>query len=258
MIKDSNRIAIIAGERNISFQELLQRITLYSHYTSRQAGVKTLIFAENREGWIYAFYSIWNNHGIAVPVDASSTVSDVAYIINDCKPACVWTTAQKLDVVKAAIQETGHTMDVCLIEDYELIEMHEENAQITYREEDTALIIYTSGTTGSPKGVMLSFQNILVNVRAVSEEVPIFTEDRRTLILLPLHHVLPLVGTVVMPLYVGGGVAICPAMSGPAIIDTLQRGKIGIMVGVPRLWQTLYGGIKKKIDAMAITRGLFN
>ena len=258
MIKDSNRIAIIAGERNISFQELLQRITLYSHYTSRQAGEKTLIFAENREGWIYAFYSIWNNHGIAVPVDASSTVSDVAYIINDCKPACVWTTAQKLDVVKAAIQETGHTMDVCLIEDYELIEMHEENAQITYREEDTALIIYTSGTTGSPKGVMLSFQNILVNVRAVSEEVPIFTEDRRTLILLPLHHVLPLVGTVVMPLYVGGGVAICPAMSGPAIIDTLQRGKIGIMVGVPRLWQTLYGGIKKKIDAMAITRGLFN
>lgn len=258
MIKDSNRIAIIAGERNISFQELLQRITLYSHYTPRQAGEKTLIFAENREGWIYAFYSIWNNHGIAVPVDASSTVSDVAYIINDCKPACVWTTAQKLDVVKAAIQETGHTMDVCLIEDYELIEMHEENAQITYREEDTALIIYTSGTTGSPKGVMLSFQNILVNVRAVSEEVPIFTEDRRTLILLPLHHVLPLVGTVVMPLYVGGGVAICPAMSGPAIMDTLQRGKIGIMVGVPRLWQTLYGGIKKKIDAMAITRGLFN
>ena len=258
MIKDSNRIAIIAGERNISFQELLQRITLYSHYTPRQAGEKTLIFAENREGWIYAFYSIWDNHGIAVPVDASSTVSDVAYIINDCKPACVWTTAQKLDVVKAAIQETGHTMDVCLIEDYELIEMHEENAQITYREEDTALIIYTSGTTGSPKGVMLSFQNILVNVRAVSEEVPIFTEDRRTLILLPLHHVLPLVGTVVMPLYVGGGVAICPAMSGPAIMDTLQRGKIGIMVGVPRLWQTLYGGIKKKIDAMAITRGLFN
>ena len=73
MIKDSNRIAIIAGERNISFQELLQRITLYSHYTPRQAGEKTLIFAENREGWIYAFYSIWNNHGIAVPVDASST-----------------------------------------------------------------------------------------------------------------------------------------------------------------------------------------
>lgn len=259
MIKDSNKIAIIAGERNITFSELLQRITLYSHHTPQQAGEKTLIFAENREGWIYAFYSIWANHGIAVPVDASSTVSDVAYIINDCHPVGIWTTRQKLEVVEAAMKEAGQAIEVHLIEDYETTAVNDEKkADITYSEENTALIIYTSGTTGSPKGVMLSFLNILVNIRAVSEEVPIFNDNRRTLILLPLHHVLPLVGTVVMPLYVGGGVAICPSMSGPDIIDTLQRGKIAIMVGVPRLWQTLYGGIKKKIDASAITRGLFN
>lgn len=259
MIKDSNKIAIIAGERNITFSELLQRVTLYSHHTPQQAGEKTLIFAENREGWIYAFYSIWANHGIAVPVDASSTVSDVAYIINDCHPVGIWTTRQKLEVVEAAMKEAGQAIEVHLIEDYETTAVNDEKkADITYSEENTALIIYTSGTTGSPKGVMLSFLNILVNIRAVSEEVPIFNDNRRTLILLPLHHVLPLVGTVVMPLYVGGGVAICPSMSGPDIIDTLQRGKIAIMVGVPRLWQTLYGGIKKKIDASAITRGLFN
>ncbi len=258
MIKDSTGIAIIAGERNITFSELLQRITLYSHKSPHQAGEKTLIFAENREGWIYAFYSVWVNHGIAVPVDASSTVSDVAYIINDCNPCCVWTSREKLEVIKAAIKETGKTLDIQLIDDYETIEMHEDKAAFTYKKEDTALIIYTSGTTGSPKGVMLSFQNILVNIRAVSEEVPIFTTERRTLILLPLHHVLPLVGSVVMPLYVGGGVAICPSMSGPDIMDTLQRGQIAIMIGVPRLWQTLYAGIKKKIDASALTRGLFH
>ncbi len=258
MIKDSTSIAIIAGERNISFSELLQRITLYSHKSPRKAGEKTLIFAENREGWIYAFYSVWLNHGIAVPVDASSTVSDVAYIMNDCKPVCVWTTRSKLEVVLSAMKETGLSLDVHLIEDDETVEVNEEKAVFNYQDDETALIIYTSGTTGSPKGVMLSYQNILVNVRAVSEEVSIFTPDRRTLILLPLHHVLPLVGTVVMPLYVGGGVAICPSMSGPDIMDTLQRGRIAILIGVPRLWQTLYAGIKKKIDASALTRGLFS
>ncbi len=258
MIKDSTRIAIIAGERNISFSELLQRITLYSHHSPQKAGERTLIFAENREGWIYAFYSVWVNHGIAVPVDATATVSDVAYIINDCKPVSVWTTREKKEVIEAAIKETGYKLDIQLIEDYETIDVNEEKATFAYKEDDTALIIYTSGTTGSPKGVMLSYQNILVNVRAVSEEIPIFTTERRTLILLPLHHVLPLVGTVVMPLYVGGGVAICPSMSGPDIMDTLQRGQIAIMVGVPRLWQTLYAGIKKKIDASALTRGLFS
>jgi len=258
MIKDSTRIAIIAGERCITFSELLQRITLYSHKSPQRTGEKTLIFAENREGWIYAFYSVWLNHGIAVPVDASSTVSDVAYIMNDCKPVCVWTTRSKLEVVNSAIKETGLPLDIHLIEDYETIDVNEEKAIFHYQENETALIIYTSGTTGSPKGVMLSYQNILVNVRAVSEEVSIFTPERRTLILLPLHHVLPLVGTVVMPLYVGGGVAICPSMSGPDIMDTLQRGQIAILIGVPRLWQTLYAGIKKKIDASVLTRGLFS
>ncbi len=257
MIKDSTRTAIIAGERNISFSELLQRITLYRHQTPQKAGERTLIFAENREGWIYAFYSVWVNHGIAVPVDATATVSDVAYIINDCKPVAVWTTREKLDVVKAAMKEAGLTLEIHLIEDYETIECHEEKATFDYQKDDTALIIYTSGTTGSPKGVMLSYENILVNVRAVSDEIPIFTDERRTLILLPLHHVLPLVGTVVMPLYVGGGVAICPSMTGPDIMDTLQRGEVAILIGVPRLWQTLYGGIMKKIDASALTRGLF-
>ena len=258
MVKDSTRIAIISGERNVTFAELLQRIALYSRKTPQKAGERTLIFAENREGWIYAFYSVWANHGIAVPVDASSTVSDVAYIINDCSPVCAWTSREKMEVIKAAVKETGKPLEIHLIDDYETADTDGTKAEITYKEEDTALIIYTSGTTGSPKGVMLSFQNIMVNVRAVSEEVPIFTPERRTLILLPLHHVLPLVGTVVMPLYVGGGVAICPSMSGPDIMDTLQRGKIAIMIGVPRLWQTLYAGIKKKIDASALTRGLFS
>ena len=258
MIKESTGIAIISGERNITFPELLQRIALYSRMSPMKAGERTLIFSENREGWIYAFYSVWANHGIAVPVDASSTVSDVAYIINECNPVCVWTSREKMEVIKAAIKETGKPLNIHLIDDYETAETDGSKAEITYKEEDTALIIYTSGTTGAPKGVMLSFQNILVNVRAVSEEVPIFTPERRTLILLPLHHVLPLVGTVVMPFFVGGGVAICPSMSGPDIMDTMQRGKIAIMIGVPRLWQTLYAGIKKKIDASALTRGLFS
>ncbi len=257
MIQDSSRIAIISGQQNISFSDLLRHIAVYARISPVQKGERTLIFADNSVGWIYAFYSIWANGGIPVPVDASSTVSDVSYIIRDCKPVSVWTCAKRKDVVCKALAETQHEAQIFLVEEYENAPVDEDKARIVYDEQDTAVIIYTSGTTGSPKGVMLSFQNILVNIHAVSREVPIFTEERRTLILLPLHHVLPLVGTVVMPMYAGGGVAICPSMSGPDIMDTLQRGQVGIMVGVPRLWQTLYGGIKKKIDATWITRLMF-
>lgn len=105
---------------------------------------------------------------------------------------------------------------------------------------------------------MLTYKNIYANIDSVSKDVPIFNTERRTMILLPLHHVFPLIGTLVAPIVCGGGVAICPSMTGPDIMDTLCRGRVGIFIGVPRLWQMLYVGIKKKIDEKAVTRGLFN
>ena len=121
-------------------------------------------------------------------MDAGSTAHDVAYIIKDCKPVCVWTSRTKIDVVREAMELAGVTIDVFLIDDFEQAPAPEEKAVIETRLEDTALIIYTSGTTGSPKGVMLSFGNIEANIHAVSEEVSIFNEERCTLVLLPLHH----------------------------------------------------------------------
>lgn len=257
MIKDSDRIAIIAGEHRVTYSELLQRITTFSHHTPQERGAKTLLFSENREGWIYAFFSIWNNRGIAVPVDATSTVDDVAYIVRDCQPQCIWVSQGTQEVARKALAQTGIDIPVLVIDEVESLAPDAIKAKIDHEPQDTALIIYTSGTTGSPKGVMLSFANLYANMHGVIEEVPVFTPDRRTMILLPLHHVLPLMGTVVCPILGGGGVAICPALSGPAIMETLAQAEVAIMVGVPRLWQTLYTGIKKKIDEHAITRFLF-
>lgn len=69
--------------------------------------------------------------------------------------------------------------------------------------EDLAFIVYTSGTTGAPKGVMLTFANMYANMKAV-EEAKYYFDGIRVLIMLPFHHILPLMGTLVMPLYVGG------------------------------------------------------
>lgn len=273
MIREFDNTAIIAGERNISYTQLLDYINLFAQSVPQQTDFprtlqntpKTIIFSENRVGWLFAFYSVWQNSGIAVPVDASSMVDDLAYILRDCQPSAIWTSSQKLPVVTEALQQTGQDVRILLIDDF-------ENAICPPRETKThiqddsifvadnhqpALIIYTSGTTGSPKGVVLSYANLYANMYSVTYDVPIFNPQRRTLILLPLHHILPLVGTVILPILGGGGVAICPSMSGPDIMDTLTRGQIAIFVGVPRLWQTLYNGIKKKIDERAITRFLF-
>ena len=261
MIKDFNRIAIMAGEKDITFTELIHNVTAVANHLPIKQGEKCIIFSENREEWIYSVFAIWQKRSIVVPVDATSTVSDLAYILNDCTPECIIVSANCLDTAEKAIKEADAKTKVVSIEDF--AEFCKEDADISAEnyepdQQTIALIVYTSGTTGSPKGVMLTFSNLFANIRGVSVEVKIFNIERRTLILLPLHHILPLMGTVIAPILNGGGVAICPSLSGPDIMQTLCRGQIAIFVGVPRLWQTLYSGIKKKIDEKWITRALFN
>ena len=254
MLKDYGRTAIIAGEHRISFNEILLRVDLFKKSLSVGRGEKCLILSENREGWIYALYSIWQQGGIAVPVDATSTAHDIAYILKDSQPASIWTSRNKSDIVNAALKEAEIEVKICLIDDFERVDLNEtghilQPATFTPKIlDETCLIIYTSGTTGNPKGVMLSFWNILAVIKAVSEDVEIITPDRRVLILLPLHHILPLVGTVLAPMKSGGGVTICPSMAAPDLMATLKNGEVDIIVGVPRLWQTIYNGVMKVIN----------
>ncbi|MCU0370970.1 MAG: AMP-binding protein, partial [Bacteroidales bacterium] len=114
--------------------------------------------------------------------------------------------------------------------------------------------MFTSGTTGSPKGVMLSFANLLANIRAVTEEVKIFNSERPVLMLLPLHHIFPLAGSMMAPLSAGGSIVMSPSMQSSDILETLKNNQVKIMIGVPRLYELLYKGIKAKIDAKAIGR----
>ena len=260
------KTAIIAGERNVTFAQALQYIDMFAEFSPVGEDKRTIVFSENSEGWIYAFFSIWQQGGVAVPVDASSTVSDLSYILRDCTPHLIWTSQHNLPVVEQALAETGLEIPVQVIEEHMKSQpdatrslpeqLPWEELNVPYNQK-TALIIYTSGTTGSPKGVMLSYQNLMANIKGVSQDVRIYTSTRRTMILLPLHHVLPLMGSLIAPFWIGGGVAICPSLTAPDLMDTLSRGKVAIVIGVPRLWQMLYGGIKKKIDANAITAFLF-
>lgn len=264
---DLNKTAIIAGSHEVTYGEMLQRVAQFARKTPKGKQSKTVVFSENREGWAYAFFSVWLNEGIAVPVDASSTPGDVAYILRDCQPDAVWVSKEREAVLREAIKEAEAESEpsVFLIDDDECLSLDGEpmtsvlpwTALSEPDNDNIAVIIYTSGTTGSPKGVMLSYANLKANVNSVSYDVPIYTPQRRALVLLPLHHVLPLMGSLIAPLYMGGGIAISPSLSGPDIMDTLCRGQVGIMIGVPRLWQTLYVGIKKKIDQSAVARMLF-
>lgn len=259
MIRELDKPAIITLDHEVSFDEMLRHITHFSELMPVSKGDKCIILSENREGWAYALYATWSKEGIVVPVDATSTVDDIAYIVKDCAPKCIWASHKKIETAQSALASVGVDIPILLIDEYEKTEVSMyKKSEVEGKSDDIALIMYTSGTTGSPKGVMLTFGNCMANINSVAYEVPIFDTFRRTLVLLPLHHILPLMGTMMAPMMIGGGVAIAPSMAGPDIMATLQKGKVGIMIGVPRLWQTLITAILNKVNSKWITKALYN
>ncbi len=258
-INKGENIAVQANEKTITYNALGEKIAHFSTLYKAESTHKVGIFSENRLGWIYSFYSAWNNDAVAVGIDYLSTVNEVAYILNDSKPEVVFVSESKKPDLESALQNVDYKPQVIVIDNYEGQDLNQQFAfpVIDPDQEKTAVIIYTSGTTGNPKGVMLSFKNLLANIKAVSKDVEIYQSTDTVLMLLPLHHIFPMLGTMVMPLYAGGKVALSPSMASEDIIRTLQECKVTLLLGVPRLYSAIRKGIKDKINKSKVASALF-
>jgi acyl carrier protein len=65
---------------------------------------------------------------------------------------------------------------------------------------DTAMLQYTSGSTGDPKGVILSHDNLLANIRAMGRAAAVTSSDR-FVSWLPLYHDMGLIGAWLGTMY---------------------------------------------------------
>jgi long-chain acyl-CoA synthetase len=110
------------------------------------------------------------------------------------------------------------------------------------RAEDLATIIYTSGTTGEPKGVMLTHDNFIANVRSITTGLSISPRDV-SLSVLPLSHIFE---RTVFYVFCYVGVSVHYATSFDQIGEFLREVKPTIMTAVPRLFEKVYHRIVKK------------
>ena len=117
-----------------------------------------------------------------------------------------------------------------------------ENSLAAIKSNDLATIIYTSGTTGEPKGVMLTHENFVSNVVAISKGLPIRSTDR-SLAVLPLSHIFE---RTVFYVLCANGVSIHYCAAFDQIASHLQEVRPTIMTAVPRLFEQVYHKIVKK------------
>jgi long-chain acyl-CoA synthetase len=109
--------------------------------------------------------------------------------------------------------------------------------------DDLACIIYTSGTLGRPKGVMLSHYNILSNIQALHERVPVTPEDR-AISALPAWHIFE--GAAKLFWLLAG--AECFYSKIPDLPRTFEEQKPTMMPSVPRIWEAFYKRVIRNID----------
>lgn len=248
--------ALITAQGDITYRKLLRNIQQYALLFEQKGYKKVAIYAENSASWIYAFYAALQNNCIAIPIDFLASAEDVAYIIDDCQPELLFISTGMKESMAKIDQKTTHKPEVLLFEEIALNESIPESQWLAPGDnETTAVIIYTSGTTGSPKGVMLSYTNIHENMAAVIG-CKIFTPDRQVMIFLPLHHIFPLVGSLMVSLYVGTTIPLVPSMQSADLMKTFADNEVGVFLGVPRLYELMYRGIKAKIDKSPIGRAL--
>ena len=106
-------------------------------------------------------------------------------------------------------------------------------------ENDVALIQYTGGTTGTPKGAMLTHQNLSANARQVMAIDPHPDGPDRILGVLPMFHVFANTCVLNRTVLNGGCIVMLPRFEAGAVLAAIGRTKATALPGVPTMYQAL-------------------
>jgi len=226
---------------------------------------KVAILCKNRPEWIILDLAVQQIGAVLTPVYPTINVNELEFVLNDAQVKIIFVNDEdsyhkvmsikdKLPSVQQVfsfehVTNARHWKEVIAASTEASIDtMRSIAARIKYK--DLATIIYTSGTTGTPKGVMLSHENILSNVMA---SVPCFPpgDSLRALSFLPLNHIFE---RMVSYLYLFKGTAIYYAESLDTIGENLKEVKPSIFTTVPRLLVKVYDRIMAKGNALTGTK----
>ena len=219
---------------------------------------------ENRPEWIYSFFTIWDKNSAAIAIDAQSSPKEILYVLEDSNPDIIMCSNETEKNILEAISNYSlkNNIKVLNVDNFKIDDEKMKkiaNSEFELRNPEgnqTAAMLYTSGTTGSPKGVMLTYNNLMTEMEGIYEK-GIFDHRDQILALLPFHHVLPLTATVLLMLRYQTSIVFVRKIASKEIFEALEKNRVTALIGVPRVFKLFYDGIKQQIDAKFITRAIF-
>lgn len=114
----------------------------------------------------------------------------------------------------------------------------EPNVEVHH--EDLATIIFTSGTTDSPKGVMLSHENLVANTLQVRHWISDLDYGKETcLAVLPLIHSYGMTNAMNLPIAIGATMVLLPIFELTQVLEHIKKYKPTLFPGVPSMYTAI-------------------
>lgn len=247
---------------------------LYQYLQAFAAGLQQLgitpdshiaIFADNSPRWFIADQGSMMAGAVNAVRSAQAERQELLYILQDSgSSALIVENRQALN--KLALDPTDYPLDFIILLSDEDPDHQSPIKQLNFPQlldlgkntpcqaiaktpSDLATLIYTSGTTGQPKGVMLSHGNLLHQVRNLEAVITPEPGDR-VLSILPSWHSFERSAEYFL---LSQGCTLTYT-SIRHFKNDLKHIKPHHMVGVPRLWESLYEGVQKTFREQSATQ----
>lgn len=232
-------------------------------------GDRVGLISENRLEWNILDFAIQQVGAVVVAIYPNISDSDYEFILNDAEVSLCFVSNRKLyERLQVVKQKVPVLKDIYTFEKYDIIPhlnsfiikgITSSNEELAQRKaavdmQDLATLIYTSGTTGTPKGVMLTHENLMADVISSELSFPVVAYDK-ALTFLPSCHAYERVFQYV---YIKMGLPIYYARSLDTIGDDIASVKPQIFSAVPRVLEKVYEKIMSKGESLkGIKRKLF-
>ncbi len=239
-----------------------------------EAGQKLCLLSENRPAWTMTDFAALCAGGLTVPIYTTLVSEQIRYIVDDSDATIVVVSNadhwKKIEPLRPGLTKVRHYItfaDAAPAGVLTLKEVMDKGRALAgsqpalfdelvarVKPGDEATLIYTSGTTGVPKGVILTHDNLVSNIKTAATLVE-FTAKDTVLSFLPLSHVLE---RMVMFTYVFKGCTVAFAESVEAVAKNLLEARPHIMVSVPRVFEKIYTKVMDQVLASpALRRKIF-
>ncbi|MHB2166119.1 class I adenylate-forming enzyme family protein [Alsobacter sp. R-9] len=167
------KLALIVGDARLTYSDVDRRTDTMAGALASwgvRRGDRVVVFMDNSVEAVLSIFAVLKAGAVFSPVNPSTKADKLAYVVNNCRAACVMTQARLLPVVRDALADTS-TVTVRVVAgatgDADGFHRFEDGLAggaappptpgISI---DLAMLIYTSGSTGFPKGVMMTHDNI--------------------------------------------------------------------------------------------------